>query len=123
MQITLLEGLAWLCGVVLAVAGAINVLGTAAEKIAKVRQAIKAPDQAQDDELAALRRELADVKDRLSKAEKKLENDNNQFEAIHADLHISHMAQLALLDHALHGNNVKEMEEARDSLFRYLSKK
>lgn len=123
MEITLLEGLAWLGGLLLGGAGAVNILGQAVEKISKLRQAIKAPDQAQDDELAALRRELADVKDRLTKAEKKLENDNNQFEAIHADLHISHMAQLALLDHALHGNNVKEMEEARDSLFRYLSKK
>lgn len=123
MEITLLEGLAWLCGAVLATAGAINVLGQAWEKICKVRQAAKAPDQAQDAELATLRKELGDVKERLAKAEKKLENDKGQFEAIHADLHISHMAQLALLDHALHGNNVKEMEEARDSLFRYLSKK
>ena len=123
MKITLLEGLAWLGGILLAAAGAVNILGQAAEKIAKVWQAFKAPDKAQDDKLAALTKEVAELKERLAKAERKLENDKNEFASIHADLHISHMAQLALLDHALHGNNVKEMEEARDSLFRYLSKK
>lgn len=123
MQITLWEGLAWLCGILLAAAGAINVLGTAAEKIGKVWRAFKAPDQAQDDRLDAMAEDLEELKERLSKAEKKLENDKNEFAAIHADLHISHQAQLALLDHALHGNNVKQMEEARAELFLYLSKK
>lgn len=121
MKITLLEGLAWLCGAVLALAGAINVLGTASEKIAKLRQVIKAPEQAQDDRMDTLAADMAAIKEWRKEVDRKLGNDKNQLDEIRNGQCATYKALLALLDHDLNGNNIKQMQDARDALLEHLT--
>lgn len=98
---------------VLAVASAIVLLSNAAEKIVKAYQATKAPNARQDERLAALEAWQKEV-------DSKLRNDKDELDAIHEGLRASFQAQLALLDHGIDGNNLKQMQDAKEVLQRHL---
>lgn len=106
-----------ICLVVVAVlmgaAAAINTLGSAIEKLSKARKAAKAPNDRQDERLAALEEWRKDV-DRM------LSNDKRQLDEIHEGLRASYQAQLALLDHGIDGNNIKQMQDAKEALQQHL---
>lgn len=124
-----------LIGGLLAVSGFINQTGSALEKIVKAWKAAKAPNEAQDtrlDDLEAWRKEMeaANLPARVdgleawkTEARGMLANDKRQLAEIHDGMRVSHLAQLALLDHALNGNNVSQMQGARDALQQYLANK
>lgn len=122
-------------GGLLAVSGFINQTGSALEKIVKAWKAAKAPNEAQDtrlDDLEAWRKEMeaANLPARVdgletwkTEARGMLANDKRQLVEIHDGMRVSHLAQLALLDHALNGNNVSQMQDAKDALQKYLTAK
>ena len=98
--------LAEVCAGVLAIASAIVLLSNAAEKIAKAVQAAKAPNARQDERLA----ELEEWK---KKVDAKLQND-------HDSNRVTQKALLALLDHGIDGNNIEQMQHAKEELQNHL---
>ena len=122
-------------GLLMAVAGFVNTVGNAAEKLAKVRKAAKAPNEAQDGRLDVLEEwkkemDAAKLPDRVkaletwrTEAQGMLANDKRELKEIHDGLRVSHLAQLALLDHALNGNNIEQMQVTKDALQKYLANK
>lgn len=105
-----------ICAGVLAVASAIVLLANAAEKIGKVIQAAKAPNAEQNEK-------IADHETRIAKLERHQENDKRELDAIREYNRISALAQIALLDHGLDGNNIKPMQDAKDELNHWLARK
>lgn len=101
---------------VLGLPGAINTIGSAIEKIAKAKKAVEAPNAAQDEK-------IADHEKRIQKLERHQENDKRELEAIREYNRISALAQIALLDHGLDGNNIKPMQDAKDELNHWLASK
>lgn len=101
---------------VLAAASAIVLLSNAAEKISKAVQAAKAPNAAQNEK-------IADHEERIKKLERHQANDKKELEAIREYNRISALAQIALLDHGLDGNNIKPMQDAKDELNHWLARK
>lgn len=98
---------------ILAVASAVVLLSNAAKAIASAWQAAKAPNAAQDARLDALEK-------RLDEVDRKLSNDKVQLDEIHEGLRASYQAQLALLDHGIDGNNIKQMQDAKEVLQKHL---
>lgn len=98
---------------VLAVASAIVLLSNAAKAIANAWQAAKAPNVKQDQRLTELETWRKEV-------DRKLENDKRQLDEIHCGLRASYQAQLALLDHGIDGNNIKQMQDAKEALQKHL---
>ena len=99
--------------VILAAALAITTLANAAEKIVKAWKAAKAPNDRQDkrlDDLEAWRREV----------EGKLDNDNDRLESLDEGSRVTQRAILALLDHGLDGNNIEQMQHAKEELQNHL---
>lgn len=101
---------------ILAAAGAVTTVGGAIEKIAKAWRAAKAPNDRQDERLAALEEWRKEV-------DRKLDSDKTQLDEIHAGLRASFQAQLALLDHSLDGNNIEQMQNAKKALLQQLINK
>ena len=95
------------------VAAAIVLLGNASDRIDKAWRAAKAPNDEQNSRLDALER-------RMDNAEKKLDNDKNQLGAIQDGLQAIFQGQLAMLDHCLDGNNIKQMQDAKTALQHHL---
>ena len=98
---------------ILATASAIVLIANAAEKIAKAVKAAKAP-------AAQLEKRLDDLAARMAAAEKKLDNDSKHFDAIDASNRVTQLALLALLDHGIDGNNVEQMQHAKEELQTHL---
>jgi exonuclease VII large subunit len=98
---------------ILAAASAIVLLSNAAKAIAAAWSAAKAPNDQQNER-------LDDLEQRMSKVETKLSNDQQQLDDIHKALRASTQAQLALLDHGIDGNNIKQMQDAKEVLQQYL---
>ena len=91
---------------VLAVASAIVLLSNAAEKVAKAVQAAKAPNARQDDR-------LAELEEWRKKVDAKLQNDLDSNR-------VTQKALLALLDHGIDGNNIEQMQHAKEELQNHL---
>ena len=98
---------------ILAVASAIVLLANAAEKIGKAVQLAKAPSTQLNERLGALEK-------RMETAEKKLDRDQEHFDAIDASNRVTQVALLALLDHGIDGNNIDQMQHAKEELQTHL---
>lgn len=98
---------------VLAVASAIVLLSNAAEKISKAIQAAKAPNARQDDRL----KELEEWRKGVDQA---LARDLKRFDALDDGERVTQRALLALLDHGIDGNNIEQMQHAKEALQNHL---
>ncbi len=98
---------------VLATASAIVLLSNAAEKIVKAYKAAKAPNNQQNERLDALEEWKRIVDSKLNK-------DNERLADIEEGNRGIQRALLALLDHGIDGNNIKQMQDAKEALQNHL---
>lgn len=96
-------------GGILAVAGFINTIGAAGEKVAKVVRAAKAPNEEQDKRLTDVENDIRDIKGFLA-------NDKKRIDSLEDGNRVTQRALLALLGHGLDGNNQKQMLAAKEEL-------
>lgn len=104
-------GAVW--AVILAIASAIVLLSNAIEKIVAAVKAAKAPNLRQDERLTALEKWQQTVDD-------KLRNDHKRISGIEEGNRATQHALLALLDHGIDGNNIKQMQDAKEALQNHL---
>ena len=109
MTMTLTE--AW--PALLAAASALVLLSNAAEKIAKAYRTFKAPNARQDERLDA-------VEDDLKEVRRFLDIDKKRLDSIEDGNRATQQALLALLDHGIDGNNIEQMQHAKETLQKYL---
>jgi hypothetical protein len=98
---------------VLAAASALVLLCNAAERLGRAWQAAKAPNDRQNARISSLEAWKVEV-------DRKLNQDKQQLDEIHDGLRASYQAQLALLDHGIDGNNLEQMQHAKEVLQRHL---
>ena len=98
---------------VLAIASAIVLLSNAAEKIGKAVQTAKAPNQALNDRMDAWEEWKKSV-------DRKLEADKKHLADIDNGNRVTQLALLALLDHGIDGNNIDQMQHAKEELQNHL---
>lgn len=105
-----------LLAAVLAVAGAINTLGSASNWVVRLVQACKAPNAEQD-------KQLAELQEWRKGVDQKLDNDHKRLLKKEDSDRITQRALLALLAHGIDGNHQKQMEEAKNELQNHLISK
>lgn len=105
MPITLNELWGWIA----ALLAAVVLIANAAEKIVKAWKAAKAPNAAQDGRLDALEEWRKEV-------DRKLLRDHDRLQEIDTGNRVTQRALLALLDHGIDGNNIKQMQDAKEAL-------
>lgn len=99
--------------VILATASAIVLLSNAVEKIIKGIKVAKAPNAKQDERLTNLETWRKEVDD-------KLRHDHDRFEELSNGERVTQRALLALLDHGIDGNNIEQMQHAKEELQNHL---
>ncbi len=97
----------------LAAASALVLLSSAIDRIAQAVRTAKAPNAAQDIRLDALEEWKKTVDNKLSK-------DNDRLTDIEESDRVIQRALLALLAHGIDGNNLKQMQDAKDDLQNHL---
>lgn len=98
---------------ILAAASAIVMLANAAEKIVKAVKAAKAPNERQD-------KRLEDLEAWRKTVDAKLSRDNDRLSDIDSGNRVTQRALLALLDHGIDGNNITQMQHAKEELQEHL---
>lgn len=98
---------------ILAVASAIVLLSNAAEKIGKAIQVAKAPNVEQD-------KKIAELEEWRKGVDFKLDNDNRRLDILDSGNRATQRAILALLDHGIDGNNIQQMQNAKEELQNHL---
>lgn len=98
---------------VLGIASAFVLLSNAFEKLGNAWRAIKAPNTKQDERLTSLEEWKRGV-------DQKLDNDKKHLDTIDEGNRASQRALLALLDHGIDGNNIKQMQDAKEELQNHL---
>ncbi len=98
---------------ILAAASAFVLLSNAVEKIVKAVKTARAPNQKQDERIADLEAWKKTVEGRLSKEDSRLD-------IVEESNRATHRALLALLDHSIDGNNIKQMQDAKEELTNHL---
>lgn len=98
---------------ILAGASAFVLIANAVEKIVKAVKAAKAPNSVQNDRLDALEAWKAEV-------DRKLCRDNDHLSSLDEGSRVTQRALLALLDHGIDGNNIKQMQDAKEALQNHL---
>ena len=86
------------------------------EMLAEIIKAAKAPNDKQNERIEALEawQKIVDIK---------LNSDNERLAAIADDNRITQRALRALLDHGIDGNNIKQMQDAKEDLYMHLTEK
>lgn len=100
---------AWVAGIL----AAIVLIGNAAKAVAAGIKQIRAPNDRQDGRLGKL-------ESRLDKVDGKLDLDRRRLDAIEGGNRATQRALLALLEHGLHGNNITQMQAAKEGLEQHL---
>jgi hypothetical protein len=100
---------AWILGGAIA----LDTIGRAVDRIVQARKAAKAPNDQQNKRLDDLEAWKAEV-------DRKLMNDNTHLINIDSDNRVTQRALLALLDHGIDGNNIKQMQHAKEELQEHL---
>jgi len=99
----------WICGAIVSVSAAITV-------IVKVIHKIKAPEKSQNERILTLEKEVERFK-------KLFDNDNQRLKELEEGNIITQQSILALLSHAINGNDVESLKDAKNDLERYLTRR
>lgn len=94
---------------VLAAASAFVLLSNAVEKVVKAYKVAKAPNIKLDDR-------LTEMEKWREKVDRRLTNDDDRLRDIEKGNRATQRALLALLDHGIDGNNIKQMQDAKEEL-------
>lgn len=105
---------------VLAMAGAIVTLSAAVTAVSKLITRARKPNADQNLRLDKHERWLSDHDKKFKTYDEFLHRDNQRIERIEEGNRVTQRAMLALLSHALDGNNTKQLEAAKESLQQYL---
>lgn len=98
---------------ILAAASAIVLLSNAAEKIAGAVQKAKAPNVLLDKRMDAAEKHLEEIDSYLAV-------DKQRLDSIEDGNRATQRALLALLDHGIDGNNISQMQHAKEELQNHL---
>ena len=103
-----------------AIGGAIVTIGAVVALIVKLVKRVKAPELKQDKRIEALEKKQKEFEDTIAQFRQYFTNDDNRFKAIEKSNKITQGALLALLKHALNGNDVNSLQDAEKQLEAYL---
>ena len=112
-----------LVAVIVSICGAITAVGAVVALFSKVADKIKAPERAQDKRLELIEIKVDKHEKTLEKYQEFFTNDDNRFKSIEKSNKITQSAILALLKHALNGNDINSLQKAEKDLENYLIEK
>lgn len=109
-----------LIGFITAICGAVVSVGAVVTLIIKLSDKLKAPEKAQDARIELIEIKLENHEKILEKYQEFFANDDNRFKDIERSNKVIQNALLALLKHALNGNDVNSLKDAEKKLEEYL---
>jgi hypothetical protein len=104
------------CSALITISAAVAVIVSAVKKL-------KEPENVQNRKLEDISKKIDSIEARLKIHEEYFNNDNRRISAIEEGNRVTQKALLALMSHAINGNDVEELKAAQASLKEYLINK
>ena len=104
------------CSALITIAAAVSIIIGAVKKL-------KEPENVQNNKIRDIEDKMKHLEDRLKKHEEYFNNDNKRLLAIEEGNRVTQKALLALMSHAINGNDTDKLKEAENSLREYLINK
>ena len=109
---------------VLAICAAIVTISAAMTVIMKAIGKAKEPNKHQDERIGALEHQVERINDRLQMGNKRFESDSDRVDELEQSMKETNKVIIeglqALTSHAIDGNNIQELKDAKKSLDEYL---
>lgn len=112
-----------LASITLAICGAIVSVSAAVAVIMKVWAHLHKPEDVQNERLAKAEKDIAEINATLKVYEGHLDRDKKRLDRIEFGNEVTQEALLALIGHALNGNDVDNLKKAKHKLEKYLISK
>ena len=108
---------------VLALCAAIVTISAALTVIMKAIGKAKAPNKLQDERIGTLEHQVERINDRLQMGNKRFETDSDRVDALEQSMKETNKVIIeglqALTSHAIDGNNIQELKDAKKTLDEY----
>lgn len=104
------------CSALITISAAVSIVISAIKKL-------KEPETVQNQKLEDISKKIDSIEARLKIHEEYFNNDNRRISAIEEGNRVTQKALLALMSHAINGNNVDELKKAENTLREYLINK
>lgn len=109
--------------VFVAVCGLIITIWAVVEIIAKIVELTHKTNKGQDERIRKAESRLDEHEKRFAEYDRFFQRDKNRLDRVDEAERVTQKALLALLSHALNGNDTEALKEARDDLQTYLTSK
>ena len=107
----------------IACCSALITISAAATIVISAIKKLKEPEDNQNKEIKSLKDEIISIKAQLKIHDEYFGNDNRRLSSIEEGNRVTQKALLALMSHAINGNDVDKLKEAENSLREYLINK
>lgn len=104
------------CSALITISAAVSIVISAIKKL-------KEPENVQNQKLEDISKKIDSIEARLKIHEEYFNNDNRRISAIEEGNRVTQKALLALMSHAINGNNIDELKKAENTLREYLINK
>ena len=105
---------------ILATCGAIVSISAAAGVIWKIITRAKKPNEEQDKRLDDIEKRLGEHDEKFRSYDRHFQSDKDRIESMEEGNRVTQQAILALLAHAIDGNNIEPLKHAEENLQQYL---
>ena len=104
------------CSALITISAAVSIVINAVKKL-------KEPENAQNNEIKALKNDVIEIKAQLKVHDEYFGNDNKRLSSIEEGNRVTQRALLALMSHAINGNDIDKLKKAESALKEYLINK
>lgn len=104
------------CSALITISAAVSVVISAVKKL-------KEPENAQNNEIQALKNDVIEIRAQLKVHDEYFGNDNRRLSSIEEGNRVTQRALLALMSHAINGNDIDKLKKAESELKEYLINK
>ncbi len=104
------------CSALITISAAVAVIVSAVKKL-------KEPENVQNNEIKSLKNEIVEIRAELKVHDSYFNNDNKRLSAIEEGNRVTQRALLALMSHAINGNDISSLKKAETALKEYLVNK
>lgn len=109
--------------ILMACCSALITISAAVSIVISVIKKLKEPENVQNKKLEDISKKIDSIEARLKIHEEYFNNDNRRISAIEEGNRVTQKALLALMSHAINGNNIDELKKAENTLREYLINK
>lgn len=109
--------------ILMACCSALITISAAAAVVINAIKKLKEPENIQNKKLEDISKKIDSIEARLKIHEEYFNNDNRRISSIEEGNRVTQKALLALMSHAINGNDVDQLKKAQDSLKEYLINK